>query len=380
MDNFCDVAKSLETNLVKFGTIPEQKNVLGKPFPLVLVPVEGEKVNFIQLQEYFQKNHENVRKASSLYGAVMFKGFDILSGEEWASVLFNTGIKEMPYVGGAAVRKLIVGHESRIENLQVVTTNESPPSEPIPFHHELAQTPDPPSHILFYCQVNAAEGGSTPLIRSDLVYNYLQEKHADFIKKAEELGVKYIRTVPEVDDPTSAQGRSWKSMFHVNTREEAEAEMTKREFTWKWHDNGNCTVISKVLPVSKVSSNGNKTFFNQVVAAYTGWSDSRNEYGKSVVYGDDTPLPKDSVEDLVAFMDKEKCAYTWTPGQFVMVDNSVTYHSRQVFKGKRRAFASIGNGTKDVSFNQTALTLTSGDKMPSVGFGCWKVSKEELPG
>ena len=44
----------------------------------------------------------------------------------------------MNYVGGAAVRNLIVGTEGVIQNLQVLTTNESPPSEPIPFHHELA--------------------------------------------------------------------------------------------------------------------------------------------------------------------------------------------------------------------------------------------------
>ena len=68
----------------------------------------------------------------------MFKGFEIITGEEWASILFASGIKEMPYVGGAAVRNLIVGSDKRLENLQVVTTNESPPSEPIPFHHELA--------------------------------------------------------------------------------------------------------------------------------------------------------------------------------------------------------------------------------------------------
>ena len=36
-------------------------------------------------------------------------------------------------------------------------------------HHELAQTPDPPDHICFYCSINDAEGGSTPLIRSDFV-------------------------------------------------------------------------------------------------------------------------------------------------------------------------------------------------------------------
>jgi hypothetical protein len=44
----------------------------------------------------------------------------------------------MNYIGGAAVRRLIVGNETRMTNLQVLTTNESPASEPIPFHHELA--------------------------------------------------------------------------------------------------------------------------------------------------------------------------------------------------------------------------------------------------
>lgn len=72
------------------------------------------------------------------------------------------------------------------------------------------------------------------MIRSDFVYNWLLEHHPDFLKKAEEFGVKYIRTVPEVDDPSSAQGRSWKSMFHVQTREEAENEMYKQNFNWEW--------------------------------------------------------------------------------------------------------------------------------------------------
>lgn len=116
-------------------------------------------------------NNENILKAASAYGAVMFVGFDVVSGEEWASVLYKLGLQGMDYAGGAAVRKLIVGKEgSHEDNPQVLTTNESPPSEAIPFHHEMAQTPNPPSHICFFCRGNAAQGGSTPLVRSDLVY------------------------------------------------------------------------------------------------------------------------------------------------------------------------------------------------------------------
>jgi hypothetical protein len=91
----------------------------------------------------------------------------------------------------------------------VVTTNESPPSEPIPFHHELAQTPNPPAHICFYNQINNATGGSTPLIRSDLVYNFLKEKYPAYIEDCEKKGVKYVKVAPTEDDHSSAYGRGW---------------------------------------------------------------------------------------------------------------------------------------------------------------------------
>jgi len=57
----------------------------------------------------------------------MFKGFRILSAEEWASIMYSSGLKEMNYIGGAAVRKLIIGNDLRLDNLQILTTNESPP-------------------------------------------------------------------------------------------------------------------------------------------------------------------------------------------------------------------------------------------------------------
>jgi len=56
----------------------------------------------------------------------------------------------------------------------------------------------------------------------------LEENHPQSLQEFEEKGVRYIRRVPEEDDPLSAQGRSWKSMFHVKTREDAEEEMRKQ--------------------------------------------------------------------------------------------------------------------------------------------------------
>jgi hypothetical protein len=89
-----DLLQSLVTPFVKIGSDDAQREQSGKPFPLVLSPAqEGTTVNFVQLQEYMMTHHEQVRKAASEYGAVMFSGFEVKTGEEWASVLYKTGIK-----------------------------------------------------------------------------------------------------------------------------------------------------------------------------------------------------------------------------------------------------------------------------------------------
>lgn len=100
------------------------------------------------------------------------------------------------------------------------------------------------------------------MLRSDFVYDYLYEKNPEFVKKLETLGVKYIKIAPEDDDASSALGRSWKSMYNIKTKEDAEIEAGKQGSTLVWLENGDCKVISKVLPAIRVGSNGNKVFFN----------------------------------------------------------------------------------------------------------------------
>jgi len=211
-----------------------------------------------------------------------------------------------------------------------------------------------------------------------MVYDWLEENHPEFLQKLSSLGVKYIKVAPEEDDPSSALGRSWKSMYNVKTKEEAEKEMEKQNSTWEWLPNGDCRIISQTLPAVKVCTNGNYSFFNQMIAAYTGWIDKRNDPTKALVFGDDSPMDNDVMMKLAEYYDGNKCSYRWTPGKFVIIDNSVTAHSRQPFNGTRKVFAAIGKwGTQPVMDKTTHLVLKSGDKMPSVGLGLWKMPKEE---
>lgn len=69
----------------------------------------------------------------------------------------------------------------------------------------------------------------------------------------------------------------------MNTKEEAEKKMTEQEYDFEWIELADgtfdCRIASKVLPAIRVSTNGRQAFYNQVIAAYTGWIDSRNAYG-----------------------------------------------------------------------------------------------------
>lgn len=77
--------------------------------------------------------------------------------------------------------------------------------------------------------------------------------------------------------------------------------------------------------------------------------------------------------DIVKFMYDNQVAYRWTPGRFVIVDNTVAYHSREPFTGRRLVYAAIGDGVKKCEDKQPHLALTSGDKMPMFGLGLWQM-------
>lgn len=155
-----------------------------------------------------------------------------------------------------------------------------------------------------------------------------------------------------------------------------EAKFGDMGYRFVWHDNDDLTLVSHV-PGYKIAANGRKTFYNSLVAGYLEKFDPRNPYGKAVALGDDRLVEESLILDLYQFMQESSVIYPWKSGDFMLIDNVLCYHSRQPFKGRRKVYASIANGLKPVTDTQTHLSLTSGDKMPAIGLGCWKLPKTE---
>lgn len=162
--------------------IRESKVCSGRVFPLTLAPARAP-ATFTDLVAAVKAHREDILNKAMVHGAVLLRGFAEPTAEGFAAVAEALNLAKFPYVGGAAPRTNVVRDV-------VFTTNESPPECPIPFHHEMAQVPNPPSYVMFYCETAPVAGGETPIILSEEVCNFFVANHPEFAAKVEELGVK----------------------------------------------------------------------------------------------------------------------------------------------------------------------------------------------
>mmetsp|Transcript_115073 Transcript_115073/g.245835 ORF Transcript_115073/g.245835 Transcript_115073/m.245835 type:complete len:764 (-) Transcript_115073:91-2382(-) len=293
-------------------------------FPLTLSP-HGEAATPGALASWCSRHCNELRALTLAHGAVLFRGCGIEGADAFAGVTRSLGCEGYEYVGGAAPRTEIVPGV-------VFTSNESPPDQPIPFHHELAQAQVPPEYVLFFCEREAASGGATPIIPSAEVASFFEREFPDFARKVEELGVRYIRVMPEVTDMSSAQGRSWKETYNVASREEAEEAMRKQGTTWEWLPSGDCRTTTAILPALRTNKrNGRHTFFNSIIAAFTGWNDARNVGERAVVLGDGSPVDGAALHAVARFMQERRVAFQWRQGDVLLIDNTLVMHSRDTF-------------------------------------------------
>ncbi len=321
---------------ILIDTIDEQKKVSGLDFPLVIKPhstgVEKSKNEF---KQWVADNFLELKQHLIKHGAILFRGFPLSGAEDFEAMLDQTEFENMPYVGGAAPR-------TQVTASRIVTANESPASEKIPFHHEMAQVPTPPGYIFFYCDVAPEEGGATSLLHSAEICKKFFDINPEFAARIEKSGVSYKRVMPYETDKNSAIGRSWRDTFLVQNKTQAEKAMQDAGMSWQWLEDGGVSTTTQKLPAIRLDPETNeKVFFNSIAAVYTGWNDSRNIGETSVVGDDDSLMDAQVMQELVKEMDALCVNFKWQVGDVLWLNNHTVMHARQPFKGDRKTLASI---------------------------------------
>ena len=224
---------------------------------------------------------------------------------------------------------------------RVFSANEAPADVTIFLHHEMAQTPFYPSKLIFFCQVAAEEGGATPVCRSDILWERLKAEHGMFAADCETKGLRYTNVMPGEADTASGMGRSWQSTLSVDSRKAAEVRLAKLGYTWEWQANGDLSVTTPVLPAVRRLGNARTSFFNQLIAAFIGWKDTRNNPSRAICFGDGSLLNPTDVAAASAIADELTFDIPWQQGDIALVDNYVAMHGRRMFEGTRKVLASL---------------------------------------
>ena len=319
-------------DMINLLTVPGQHEYGGKPFPLAIKAPEG---SLSEGCEWASGVADESSKAAFEHGAVLVQGLPMTSPEDFDAIVRAFNYPNFSYADS-------LSNAYRINfTPRVFSANEAPSDITIFLHHEMAQTPIYPSKLIFFCQKAAAEGGATPICRSDVLWERLKEERLQFAAACLDNGLKYSNVMPTEADKLSGMGRSWQSTFSVDTRKDAEARLAKLSYSWEWQPNGDLRVTTPVLPAVRDLGDGRDSFFNQLIAAFNGWKDTRNDPARAITFGDGAPLDSGDVAAASAIADEVTFDIPWQAGDLALVDNYVAMHGRRNFKGTRRVLASL---------------------------------------
>ena len=376
--------------------LPEAKVVDGRMFPLTLVPTQcgADRLAFVR------SHGSQILELVRTHGAVLLRGWGAGCPQHFSEIASSLGLAASEMACSAGPRLVVANN--------VFTANEAPPSERIPFHHEMAQCDAPPSVVAFYCIVPASTGGATPIIQSHLAASYLRTQHAAVAERLAKRGIRYVRVMPPVTDPGSALGKSWKNSLRVETAAEAEAALTGFGSTWAWLPGGMLRTVTKPMAALLVEERtGREVFFTAAETTFNAVEDDAKNVtdalegsadgtdgadeatsdgetirpSKSFIFGDGAPLDaetKHALLDVMRFMNEAQVAVPWQAGDALLLDNATVQHARETFEGPRRILASLvgklaktddgvlreGSG-KDVAKPSACPMLDLGNASPS---------------
>jgi alpha-ketoglutarate-dependent taurine dioxygenase len=282
-----------------------------------------------------------------LHGAILFRGFDIHTIEDFRR-LINPLIAE-------AMRhpEMIAGRQEVGEG--VYTPTKYPADQQIAPHNEHSASLTFPGRLAFWCQLPAEQGGETPIIDTRKVYNRIDPHIRD---KFERLGWMFVRNYQDLP------GRRWQTVFQTESRAEVEAYCTENKIHHEWKSENylrTWRIRPAVMqhPVTRdLSWFNHVTFFHisslpaqiqrSIRSAY-----SEEDFPNNTYFGDGSAIDGDTVRALQEAYRLETVSFPWRKGDVLLIDNIMTAHSRNSFSGPRQILLVLANPVTrhDVAFD-----------------------------
>ena len=285
--------------------------------------------NLKSTQDWLKENKIFIELKLEEHGAIIFKDLPVKTAEDFDQFVSTFNYETFTYEES-------LSNAVRINKTdKVFTANEAPREVEIFLHHEMAQTPTYPKNIFFFCKSASETGGETPLCRSDQLYEALLKADKALVESFEKFGVIYNSIMSSGDELISGQGRSWQKTLGVSSKNDAEEKLSKLGYSWNWIEDDNLSVTTKTLQATKELGNGQKSFFNQVIAASLGWKKNSENQIVPVRFGNGEEIKESYIELISELAQSLTLLRSWQDHDILLIDNYRVMHGRKPFAGNK---------------------------------------------
>ena len=277
-----------------------------------------------------------LRKALLEHGALYLRGLPIASVEDFAKVRDVLIAERTPY------REKVTPRSDFGDD--VFSSTDLPPSQSIRMHNENSYTLTFPGVLLFACLVAPPVGGATPVADCRKVLAALPERVRDRMRA---VGWRLARSYSE------HISTDWRTAFATDEVSEVERYCADNLIGCSWQPDGALRTRQVRPGIISHPATGDEVWFNHLLF-WNEWAlDDElrqtlvDEFGWdglpfNTVFGDDEPLDRDDLAGIQAAYDAATVRQTWEPGDLLLVDNILTAHGRDAFRGDRKIVVAMG--------------------------------------
>ncbi|MFH9426170.1 TauD/TfdA family dioxygenase [Streptomyces sp. NPDC017529] len=286
--------------------------------------------------DWLERHGDALRGQAAEHGSVLVRGLRLHGQADAVAALRR--LMPAPYVEYEPFAPRTVHAEG------VYSSSEWPPDQPMCMHHEVSYALDVPSLLAFCCVTPPASGGVTALADSRRV---LADLPAPLVERFERLGWELLRNYH------AFVGVPWQSAFPGGGDRAAVEDYCRRQgITFGWDDDGLRT--RQLRPaVARHPLTGERCWFNQIaflneetmdpaVREYLALEFGEDGLPFTTRYGDGTPIDRATVDLINEVYERHTVRFTWERGDLLLVDNVLTAHSREPYRGDREIVVAMG--------------------------------------
>lgn len=313
-----------------------------RSMPLVIQPTHDQS----SLVEWVRTNKKEFEEDLAKYGAILFRGFKIKTAEDFNNFMkcFNT--EALPYMFRSSPREEL---NKSIKNIYLSTSY--PSDRQINMHNESSYSRVWGKKIVFCCIQPAAEGGETPIADSRKV---LQDISPGLVDKFKTRGVKYRRNL------IANIGMPWQEVFQTEDKSVVESTCRKNNIDYTFLSEEDLIIewVKPAVykhPVSRCETWFNHIFFFNKYSRYEELGLRPDDFlpaeylASDTFFGDGSEISYAEYTEIKNAYNKNRIAFPYQQGDILFLDNMLTAHGRNAYKGQRTIATAIIEAAYDTT-------------------------------